>query len=135
MSAVKVIRYILANNANLIAVVPAAKIMAGVIPIDTVLPAIAVNHISTVERTTVAMNTSLVLATSRIQVTVMTKSYTEQKTILELVRKALPNTNGTVNGITLDSILPDLAGPDLRDDDAGIYMQSRDFTVKFNETT
>ena len=134
MSAVKAIRHILVNNANLISVVPVSKIMAGVIPIETVLPAISVNHISTTERNTVAMNTPTILATSRIQVSVMTKTYSEQKSILELIRKALPNITGVVNGVMVDSILPDIAGPDLRDDDAAIYLQSRDFIVKFNES-
>ena len=135
MSDVKLIRYTLANNANLIAVVPAVRIFAGVVPLNTVLPAIAVNHISTIERNTVAMNTATVLATSRVQVTVLTKDYLSQKSILELVRKALPNTNGVINGVTVDSILPDISGPDLRDDDAGIYMQSRDFVCKIIQTT
>lgn len=135
MSAVNAIRYLLANNANLIAVVPATKIMAGAIPLNTVLPAIAVNEISGVERHTVAMNTANVLVTSRVQVTVMSKTYTQQKSILALVRKACPVSRGTVNGIAVDSILPDTIGPDLRDDDAGIFMQSRDFMVKFTEAT
>lgn len=135
MSDVKLIRYMLANNANLIAVVPEVRIFAGVVPLNTVLPAIAVNHLSTVERNTVAMNTATVLATSRVQVTVLAKSYASQKSILELIRKALPNANGIINGVNVDSILPDISGPDLRDDDAGIYMQSRDFMCKIIETT
>jgi hypothetical protein len=38
MSDVKVVRYLLANSAALVAVVPAAKIQPGVIPQGTVLP-------------------------------------------------------------------------------------------------
>ena len=53
MSGVIAIRSLLANNAAVLVVVPASKIMAGVIPIDTVLPAIGISHISTVERKTV----------------------------------------------------------------------------------
>lgn len=135
MSAVTVIRTLLANNANLIAVVPATKIMAGAIPLNTDLPAIAVNEISGVERNTVAMNAATVLKTSRVQVTVQAKTYPQQKSILALVRKACPVSRGTVNGIAVDSILPDTVGPDLRDDEAGIFMQSHDFMVKFRETT
>jgi hypothetical protein len=135
MSAVKVIRYLLANSAPLIAAVPAAKIMAGVIPIETVLPAIAVSHISTVEGNTVAMNGATVLATSRVQVTVQTKTYAEQESILELVRKACPVSRATINGVIVDSIIPDIAGPDFRDDEAGIFMRSRDFIVRFTEAT
>jgi hypothetical protein len=70
-----------------------------------------------------------------VQVTVQAKSYTDQKSLLELVRKACPNMHTTVNGIVVDSILPEIAGPDLRDDDLVIFMQSRDFIVKFIEST
>ena len=135
MSGVIAIRSLLANNVALLAVVPAAKIMAGVIPIDTVLPAIGINHISTIERNTVAMNSAKVMATERVQVTVQAKSYSDQKSILELVRKACSNTRATLNGIEVDSILPELAGPDLHDYDLGIFLQSRDFIVKFVEST
>jgi len=135
MSGVIAIRSLLANNAALLAVVPATKIMAGVIPLDTVLPAIGINHISTISRNTVSMADAGVMATERVQVTVEAKSYADQKSILELVRKACPNTHGTVNGIAVDSILPDIAGPDLRDDDLLIFVQSRDFIVKFIEST
>ena len=135
MSGVIAIRSLLANNGPLVAAVPVSKIMAGVIPLGTVLPAIGISHISTVERKTVAMNDAKVMATERVQVTVQAKSYTDQKSILELVRKACPNQHTTVNGIVVDSILLEIAGPDLRDDDLVIFMQSRDFIVKFIEST
>ncbi len=135
MNDVVAIRYLLSQNTALLAVVPAAKIMAGALPLGIVLPAIAVNHISTTERNNVEMKSAKVLATSRVQVTVQAKSYAEQKSILELVRKACPNTHATVNGVQVDSILPDIAGPDMRNDDLGIYMQSRDFIIKFLEST
>jgi len=135
MSGVIAIRSLLANNVALIAAVPASKIMAGVIPLGTVLPAIGISHISTVERKTVAMNDAKVMATERVQVTVQAKSYTDQKSLLELVRKACPNQRASVNGIVVDSILPEIAGPDLRDDDLLIFIQSRDFIVRFIESS
>lgn len=133
MSAVKVVRYLLANNSTLTASVPASKIMAGTVPINTVLPAIGITEISSSERITVATNDALVIVTSRVQVMVMAKTYADQKDILGLIRDALPNTTGTVNGVTVDSILPDTVGPDLKDEDAGIFYQSRDFFVKHIE--
>lgn len=134
MSAVKVIRYLLANNANLIAEVPATKITTGDIPINTVLPAIAVSHISTVVHDTVAMNSTTLLKTGRVQVTVFAKTYPQQATILNLVRKACPVTRATVNGVVVDSILTDTAGPDFYESDPEIYIQSQDFMVRFLET-
>jgi hypothetical protein len=131
MSGVAVIRYLLANNATLTAQVDASNIMAGTVPINTVLPAIGLQEISMVERKNVAMNGASVMITSRVQVTVMAKTYAAQKSILELVRKACPNSSGSINGVAVDSIITDGAGPDFEDTDATIYMQSRDFIVNF----
>ena len=133
MSDVTVVRYLLANNAALIASVPATNIMAGKIPQGTVLPAISVMHVSTVRRNTVTKEAQ-VLCTSRVQVTVMAKTYPSQKALLRLVREALPRTRGTVNGVEVDDILPDIEGPDFGDDtDASICMQSQDFIVTHYE--
>lgn len=132
MSDVKVIRHLLANSAALTAAVPAAKIMAGVIPQGTVLPAIAVSHLSTVRRKTVERSATE-HCTSRVQVTVQAKSYPHQKEILALVRAALPRTRGVVHGVDVDNILSDIEGPDFVDSSAEIYMGSCDFIVTFNE--
>jgi hypothetical protein len=130
VSAVKAIRYLLANNANLIAVVAATKIFSGAIPLNTALPAIVVKHISTTERLAIK-NAGAKFCVSRVQVTVQAKTYATQKSILELVRIALASTHATVNGVEVDSIAPDGAGPDLWDADADIYEQSRDFLVRW----
>ncbi len=131
MSAVAAIRYLLANSAPLTAQVAADKIKGGVIPINTELPAIGVSEISSTERIAIAIDGAEQLATARVQVTVMAKTYPAKKAILELVRLACQNTRGTVNGIAVDSILPDGAGPDFDDEATSIFMQSRDFLVKF----
>jgi hypothetical protein len=47
MSGVAVIRHLLATNSTLVAQVPAAKIMAGVIPLNSVLPAVSVTEVDT----------------------------------------------------------------------------------------
>jgi len=132
MSGVAIVRYLLSQNANLIAEVPAAKIQAGVIPLNTVLPAISVMQVSGVPRNTVAMTSgATVLVTDRVQVTVMASNYPSQKSILALVRAALPVSDGTVNGFAVDSILPDGDGPDFFDAALGIYMQSSDWMTRF----
>lgn len=132
MSGVAVIRHLLANNAALTAQVSASKIMAGPIPINTVLPAISVAQVSGVQRNMMGMNSAKYLVTDRVQVTVMAASYALQKSILALIRAACPNSRGTINGVDCDSVLPDTEGPDFRDDAAAIYMQSQDFIVKFS---
>jgi len=132
LSDVKAVRYLLANNAPLIAAVPAARVFAGLIPQGTTLPALAVSHISTIRRHTVP-GSAVEFCTSRVQVTAHASTYASQKQVLALVRAALPRSRGTVNGVKVDAILSDIEGPDFRDDEAGIFMGSHDFIVKFNE--
>lgn len=131
MSGVSVIWYLLKSNVALTAVVPAARIMAGAIPIGTTLPAISVAQISGLGRNSVAGGLSPVLWTERIQVTVEAKTYAEQKNILSLILLACPNARTTINGVDCDSILDDILGPDMFDGEAGIYIQSQDFIVKW----
>ena len=67
----------------------------------------------------------------RVQVMAHASTPAQLRQILNLIRAACPDTKGTVNGIKLDSILPDFEGPDLSQPDASIYEMSRDFLVKW----
>ena len=131
MSGVVIARALLAADATLTAAVPAARIFAGAIPLNTPLPAISVTQTSGSERLTVAMNDAKRLVTERVQVTVCAKSYPSQKALIALARKALPNSRAVINGFDCDSIIPDSEGPDVYDPTAGIYEQSHDFFVKY----
>lgn len=130
MSDVKAIRHLLANNATLIAQVPAARIIGGVLQQGTALPAISVTHVSTVRQQMVAAPSRVCIA--RVQVTVMAASYATQKSVMALVRAALPRSRGTVNGVAVDSIIADVEGPDFTDE-AGIYIGSIDYRVTYTE--
>lgn len=132
MSDVKAVRWLLANNAPLNAVVPAERIQGGVLPQGTALPAIVVSRISSVRRHNVSGLTDT-FCTSRVQVTVFAKDYPDQKRVQALIPAALPRSRGVINGVKVDAILSDIEGPDFRDDEAGIFMGSHDFIVKFNE--
>ena len=131
MSGVKAIRYLLANNAPLIAVVPATKIMAGVLPQGIAAPAIAITGVSTIRRHPVGIAT-VEYCTSRVQVTVFATTYPLLKSTLALVRTALPRSRGTVNSVKVDSILHALDGPDFTDD-TGLHIGSVDYVITFNE--
>jgi hypothetical protein len=130
MAGVSAVRYLLANNAALVALVPAAKIFVGVVPINTVLPAIAVTQIDGVPHLDVAVTQAGRINTDRVQVTVQSKAY--QTDISKAVLAALPNQSGTINSTKVDSILPDGEGPDLFDDSAIIFERSRDFLVRWH---
>lgn len=124
--------YALKTNAALIAVVPAARIFSGVIPQNITLPAIAVNHISSVKHRTVGSGVDA-FTTTRVQVTVHADTYPNLRAVMPLVRAALPKRPGTVNDCAIDSILIDGEGPDFRNDAAGIFMRSQDVLVRWND--
>lgn len=130
MSGVGIVRTLLAANAGLLAVVPATRIMAGDLPPKTVVPAIGIKTVSGVPYRTMKMATSGNLWTERVQVTVEAGSYPQQKSILALVRAALPSTRGMVGSFNCDSISVDLEGPDMFSADENIYVGSQDFIVK-----
>jgi hypothetical protein len=137
MSGVAVIRSLLAANAPVLAVVPAIKIKAGILPLNIALPTISVTQISSIPRNTLSMNEAKRMHTDRVQVTVLVAdtpegdAYPGMRSLLALVLAACPNQNGTVNGVDLDSILPDIEGPDFPPDASGIHEGSRDFIVKW----
>jgi len=130
--ALSAVRYLLANNAGVTAEVAAARIMAGVIPQGTALPAIGISHVSTVRREVVKGGESK-FNTTRVQITVHAATYPKQRSVLRLVRAALPRSRGTVNGTAVDAIVTDLEGPDFRDDEAGIFMGTQDYIVTWTE--
>lgn len=131
MSGVIVIRAMLTANSALTAQVPASRIMAGVIPLNTALPAISIAQISGVQRATVGMNEAVKLYTDRVQVTCMAKTYPLQKQLLAMVQAACHNTHATVNSVDCDSVIQDTIGPDIFDADQAIYFQSVDFKVTY----
>ena len=133
MSAVKVIRALLAAHAPVLALVPAARIVAGTVPQGTLLPAIGLTEISRVELPTVSLGQRAVQVTARVQVTVHASTYPEQKAVLQAARLGPGANTGTVAGVEVRSVMRDVVGPDMKDDAAEIYQQSRDFKVVFVE--
>ena len=138
---VAVIRYLLANNAAVLAIVPAERIAAGDVPLDTTLPAISVDEISGVPYNTVSgKEIGKTLHTERIQVTGLVKSttaapagggYPGLRTLMRAIFLACPTQRGTIVGVDVDSITPDLEGPDLPDAGSGVLSSTRDFFVRY----
>ena len=131
MSGVAICRYLLANDAPVLAAVVKKNIMAGIIPLKTELPAIGIEQISDFDFLTVKMSSSVTLRAERVQVTILAKTYPTQKSILALVRAALKNAHGAISTFTVDSILPEGAGSDLYDAEARNYAQQIDFIVRY----
>lgn len=75
---------------------------------------------------------------SRVQVSVLAKTYAEVKAAHEAVRKALLFKSGSigtaVGAVRVNSITRDAIGADERDDELGLYMQSVDYLLLHDET-
>jgi hypothetical protein len=131
MSAEKIIYNLLTNNAPLNAVVPVAKVYPGIIPLGTVLPAIAYTLVSKIEQTSVDLNS--VKKTGRVQVTIASKTYPQVKQIAGLVETACNHKQGIFNNVQTDSVILDNVGADFRDDDAGIFYSTIDFRLAYSD--
>jgi hypothetical protein len=138
VSGVAIVRYLLANNAPVVAVVPAARIMAGDLPVGTAIPAISVTQIDSLPLNTLRINESPKRHTDRVQVTVYRKGepddrgYPGLRTLLNLILAACPGQRGTVNGFAVESIIPDIEGPDIPIPEERVFTRSRDFLVSYS---
>ena len=141
MSGVRVIwKLIYDSSLQSPTIVQSANIRAGILPIDTALPAISVESVSSVQRQTLSMTEARRMHTDRVQVTALVKTqqgfpqggdYGNLVTIMNFILAACVNQSGVINGITVDSILPDIEGPDLFVDNPSILTRSRDFMVRW----
>ncbi|MCR4331762.1 MAG: hypothetical protein NUV34_03525 [Sulfuricaulis sp.] len=140
MSGTLVIWSLVAHNAPVLALVPITRIKEGDLPINTVMPAIAITRVDAIPRLTVAMTESNRMHSERVQVTPVLKTTDGSPAglgkkgvdaLIALIRTACPNQHGTVAGINVVSILPDTVGPDLSDAATFICSGSIDFIVKW----
>lgn len=129
MSGVAIARAMLVDDSELKKRV--VTIMAGNLPINTQLPAILIRQISGQEFQLLNRNVTQ-LVTERIQVTVLATTYLEQKGIIGMIRAAMKPIRGDVNGFYVDSIRPDIDGPDLYTESPITFEQSIDYMIRFN---
>lgn len=130
VSAVFIMRALLAAHEPLTALVPASRIFSG--DVDAPLPAIGIREISGVEADTVA-RTGKSLVTARVQVTVYATGYVEQKAILKAAKLGPGTHTGQIAGYDVRSVLRDSVGPDMGSPDLPSFEQSRDFKITFIE--
>jgi len=136
MSGPAVINYLLSSNAGMIALVPAANILTGVLPLPEQVPCVCVQQIDGQQFNTLAMSETPKLVSNRVQVSAFardgsTSGYAAVKAIIAQAIVACPRTKGSVNGIVVDSILPDSEGSDFYDPVTLIYSQTQDFLVTY----
>lgn len=136
MSAVAIVRALLAAHTPLTALVPSARIYIGAAPQGTVLPAVSVTRVYGDEISTVARRQAGKTMRTRVQVTVLAKDpggYEASENILKAAALGAGVHTGTVLSYSVKSIMPQGEGPDLPVGDDKIHEKSRDFMVTFSE--
>lgn len=134
MDGIAVIRNLLVGNADLIALVPADRVVAGTLPTGVALPAIAVTRVSMVDTNIVAPGATRHVD-ERVQVTVLAKNYPTLRNILRKTKAAAADKIGDLAGLTNVTVRTDGAGPDFMDEQASIHMGEQDFLVGYTELT
>jgi len=132
MRAEKAIRSLL-MGAGAVTALASDRCYPGQLPQGCALPALVVEHISTVPRPTLDAQAGFGLMQARIQVTGLAATYVQQKTLLDAVITACNYQRGVIAGVRVASIVRELIGPDLRDDDRSVFYQSVDFVVTYQE--
>lgn len=132
MRAEKAIRALL-MQASAVTTLVSDRCYPGQLPQGCALPALVVEHISTVDKPTLDAASAFGLVQSRIQVTALASSYPQQKSLADAVITACRYQRGVIAGVRVISVVRELVGPDLRDDDRSVFYQSVDFLVTFQE--
>lgn len=133
MDAEKVVMALL-NAASGVTALVGTRIYPPPLPQGVTLPALAVDHVSTVDQPMLDASAGYNLVQSRIEVTALAKDYATQKSLIRAVRNAVRYQRGTIAGVQVVSILRGSVGPDVRDDDMQIYSQSTDFILTLRES-
>lgn len=134
MNGIKALRQVLIADAALTALVPAARIVAGILPQGTALPAISLTSVSGNDRNIPSPGATR-FVTQRIQASILAADYPATRTIIAAVRDAAADRRPTVAGLTAVTIHTEGMGPDMMDEAASIYQASQDFAVRYNEGT
>lgn len=128
MRAEKVVRALLAADPTVSASV-GTRIYPVTLPEGAALPAIVLDHISTVDQPTIDANAPLALVESRISVQVIADSYVTLKSLIEACRTALQFKRGTIAGVSVVTVRRALVGPEYKDDELKSFAQPQDFLV------
>ena len=132
MRAEKVIHNLLMANSAVVAIV-SARCGPPPLPSPVTLPALVIEHISTVERTTIDAQSAYGLVEARIEVTALAATYPALKSLVDAVRVACNYKRGTIESVRVETVQRANVGADSWDDVLQAYAQSIDFMVIHQE--
>lgn len=144
MSGVAVLWYRLSHDDDVLAIVPVSRIKAGQLPLSLTLPAIAITQVSSTPWMPLSGRTTRRFNTDRVQVSAFVKDqqgnppgsdYPGLDSLMRRIANACTHRREVINGITVDSIVPESEGPDIVIPETSILMRSRDFMVRYYESS
>lgn len=134
MSGTAIIRALLAAHPPVRDLIPdERRIVAGILPQGSAVPALSVHTVDADELPTLARNLSVKTIRERVQVTALAVDYVVMKRLLKAAALGPGVHTGVVLGIRVKSILPAGVGPEIPPGDDRINEQSRDFMVTYTE--
>ena len=134
MNGVAAIRQLLIGNVGLTNIVPAANVVAGILPKGSPVPALSIMSVSTVD-VNIPSPGAKRRVVERVQVSGVAATYPELKALMKAVKQAASAQMPTVSGISEVTVHTDSAGPDFTDEAAALCFGSQDFKVAYNELT
>lgn len=128
MKAEQVVKTLLEAAAGVTGLV-STRIYGLMLPQKPTYPALVYTAVSSVDVPPITANAGGNIARTRIQVSAFAVDYPGVKALLEQARLALSYKNGTIATFSVVSVLPDVEGPDLWEENFLVPYQSRDFIV------
>jgi hypothetical protein len=125
----KIVVTLLKASPALVAHVPVASMYPGHIPQSAPLPALAYSNVSDTDRDTISGKEATVVEIGRVQVTVAAADYPTKELLIGLVRRACANKRGLISGMVVSNVRYAGTGPDLDNEDVGIYGRTLDLLV------
>jgi len=132
MDGVAAVRAVLIADAELLAMVPAGRVMGGILPMGFSLPAIEIVSISKVNLKLLELEPTR-MVTERVQVNGYAADYPAMKALMEAIERAGEQLYPEIAGISSVTIQGDGTGPDDLLDGPSIYLGSQDFKVIYTK--
>jgi len=134
MSGIVALRTVLIADAELLALVPATRIAAGIMPLNTAAPFIQITSISVIDMATLTPGLTR-FVTERVQASVVAKSDDSMRAVFAAMKNAgADQLYPTVAGISGVTIHTGGAGPDIVNEEAKLYQKNMDFFIRYTET-
>lgn len=131
MDGVAIVRQALLNDAALLALVPATRIVPGALGQGDALPGIALQIISTNDRN--IPNPGLYRhVRDRVQATIVAKTDDSRAAVRAALRKACDAKFPAVSGVQLATVHLGPGGPEFMNEEASLYLATQDLMTTYS---